>query len=164
MATEDALYAAKVISYAQGFMLLRRAAETYGWSLNYGAIASMWMGGCIIRSAFLGSIRAAYERDPALPSLMLDPFFCEVFGRTIPGLRHVILAGTSTGVPMPGLCAALAFFDGYRCSRLPANLLQAQRDYFGAHTFEWEDEPGTWHHYDWKSNRGRILSSVRKSP
>lgn len=156
---EDALYAAKVVSYAQGFMLFRRAAEAHGWRLDYAAIASMWMGGCIIRSAFLASIRAAYERDAALPSLLLDPFFAAGLARAVPGLRRVLAAGTAAGVPMPGLGAALAFFDGYRCGRLPANLLQAQRDYFGAHTFEWADAPGTWHHVNWTGTGGTTSST-----
>jgi len=132
----QALYASKIISYAQGYMLMQAAAIEYGWNLNYGGIALMWRGGCIIRSAFLGKIKEAFDRNPELTNLLLDPFFKDQLMRAEQSWRKVISDAVLTGIPVPALSAALAFFDGYRSERLPANLLQAQRDYFGAHTYE----------------------------
>ncbi|MDD4645755.1 MAG: decarboxylating NADP(+)-dependent phosphogluconate dehydrogenase, partial [Bacteroidales bacterium] len=137
----SALYASKIISYAQGYMLMQAAAKEYGWNLNYGGIALMWRGGCIIRSAFLGKIKEAYDRNPALTNLLIDPFFKEEINQAQGALRKVISDSVLNGIPVPTLSAALAFFDGYRSNRLPANLLQAQRDYFGAHTYERVDRP-----------------------
>jgi len=132
----QAVYAAKIISYAQGFMLMARAAAEHGWDLDYGSIALMWRGGCIIRSRFLGDIRAAYRRRPDLPSLLADDFFCTAIGACQDGWRRTLARGAEWGLPLAALASALAFYDGYRCARLPANLLQAQRDYFGALTLE----------------------------
>jgi len=147
---ENALYAAKLISYAQGYSLMASAAKTYGWNLNYGGIALMWRGGCIIRSSFLGKIRDAYNEDPELRNLMLAPYFRKVLGECEMSLRRVCAAAMLSGTPVPAFSAALAYFDGYRCDRLPANLLQAQRDYFGAHTYERVDAPrGEHFHTNW---------------
>ena len=147
---QQALYASKIISYAQGYMLMQAAAKEYGWNLNYGGIALMWRGGCIIRSVFLGKIKEAYDRNPALPNLLLDPFFTEQIGSAQPAWRRVVADAVMNGIPVPALSAALSFFDGYRSERLPANLLQAQRDYFGAHTFERTDRPrGEFFHNQW---------------
>jgi len=146
----SALYASKIISYAQGYMLMQAAAKEYGWNLNYGGIALMWRGGCIIRSAFLGKIKEAYDRNPELPNLLLDPFFMEQIEKAQGSWRKVISDAVINGIPVPALSAALAFFDGYRSARLPANLLQAQRDYFGAHTYERTDRPrGEFFHTRW---------------
>jgi 6-phosphogluconate dehydrogenase len=146
----QALYAAKIISYAQGYMLMQAAAKEFGWNLNYGGIALMWRGGCIIRSAFLGKIKEAFERNPDLTNLLLDPFFKEQISNTQVSWRKVISDAVINGLPVPALSAALAFFDGYRSARLPANLLQAQRDYFGAHTYERTDRPrGEFFHTLW---------------
>ncbi len=131
-----ALYASKIISYSQGYMLMQAAAKEYGWKLNYGGIALMWRGGCIIRSAFLGKIKEAYDRNPDLTNLLMDPFFQEQIVMAQGSWREVVSDAVLNGIPIPALSAALAFFDGYRSERLPANLLQAQRDYFGAHTYE----------------------------
>jgi 6-phosphogluconate dehydrogenase len=136
-----ALYAAKIISYTQGYMLMQAAAKEYGWNLNYGGIALMWRGGCIIRSAFLGKIKEAYDRNPSLANLLLDPFFGKQVLSAQSSWRKVISEAVLTGIPVPALSAAISFFDGYRSERLPANLLQAQRDYFGAHTYERTDRP-----------------------
>ena len=156
---EDALYAAKIVSYAQGYMLLRAAAAAYGWNLNYGGIALMWRGGCIIRSRFLGEIKAAYERDPGLANLLLDPFFKEAVESAQAAWRRVIATAVELGIPAPALMAALAFYDGYRTARLPANLLQAQRDYFGAHTYERIDKPrGEFFHTNWTGRGGTTTS------
>lgn len=156
----QALYASKIVSYAQGFMLLREAAKQYGWSLDYGAIALMWRGGCIIRSRFLGEIKAAFEAQPSLPSLLLAPFFLSAVGRCGAGWRAVLGAAVASGTPAPAMAAALSFYDGYRCANLPANLLQAQRDYFGAHTYELTDQPGSPRHTDWTGRGGRVASST----
>ncbi len=160
--TEDirqALYAAKIVSYAQGFMLLREAAKEYRWSLKPGEIASIWRGGCIIRSAFLSKIKAAYDHDPVLANLLLDGYFREVIDRCQPAWRRVIAAAALNGVPVPALSTALAFYDGYRCARLPANLLQAQRDYFGAHTYERVDRPRReFFHTNWTGEGGEVTS------
>jgi 6-phosphogluconate dehydrogenase len=146
----DALYVSKIISYAQGYQLMRAAAKTYGWNLNYGGIALVWRGGCIIRSAFLGKIKDAFDRDPDLGNLLTDPFFMEVVASRQAAWRRVVVAAVQAGIPMPAVSSALAYFDGYRCERLPANLLQAQRDYFGAHTYERVDKPrGEFFHTNW---------------
>ncbi|MBS3967175.1 MAG: decarboxylating NADP(+)-dependent phosphogluconate dehydrogenase [Truepera sp.] len=156
---EDALYAAKIVSYTQGYMLLRAAAAEYGWNLNYGGIALMWRGGCIIRSRFLGEIKAAYDRDPGLVNLLLDPFFREAVESAQAAWRRVIATAVELGIPVPALMAALAFYDGYRTARLPANLLQAQRDYFGAHTYERVDRPrGEFFHTNWTGRGGTTTS------
>jgi len=144
----QALYASKIISYAQGYQLMRAAAKTYGWNLNYGGIALMWRGGCIIRSVFLGKIKEAFDQNPNLENLLLDPFFAEIVQKNQDAWRRVIVKAVEMGIPTPAMMSALNFFDGYRCERLPANLLQAQRDYFGAHTFERLDRPGVFH-LDW---------------
>ncbi|MEJ2290534.1 MAG: decarboxylating NADP(+)-dependent phosphogluconate dehydrogenase [Deinococcales bacterium] len=145
-----ALYAAKIASYAQGFMLLSAAAAEHGWSLDLGKVAMMWRGGCIIRSRFLRDIRDAYAEDPALPNLMLAPYFREAVVGAQEAWRRVVAEGARLGIAMPAFSAALSFYDGYRRGRLPANLIQAQRDFFGAHTFERVDRPrGEFSHYDW---------------
>jgi len=159
-ALRDALYAAKIVSYTQGYMLMQAAAEANGWRLNLGGIALMWRGGCIIRSAFLGDIKTAFERDPALPNLLFDPFFAQAMVRCQAGWRQVVGAAVAAGIPVPALGSALAFFDGFRTARLPANLLQAQRDYFGAHTYQRvDDAPGTPpHHTNWTGSGGSTTS------
>lgn len=150
-----ALYASKIISYAQGYGLLRAAAQTYGWKLDYGSIALSWRGGCIIRSVFLGKIKEAYDRNPDLSSLILDPYFQEALSGALESWRKVVAAGALSGVPLPAMGAALSYFDSYTCDRLPANLLQAQRDYFGAHTYERTDRPrGMFFHTNWTGNSG----------
>jgi 6-phosphogluconate dehydrogenase len=149
-AIHDALYAAKIISYTQGYRLMREAAQTYGWQLNYGDIALLWRGGCIIRSQFLGRIKQAFDKKPELDNLLLDDFFATEIKRTEANWRQAVILGIEAGIPTPAFSSALAFYDGYRSARLPANLLQAQRDYFGAHTYERVDaEPGTFFHTDW---------------
>lgn len=156
-----ALYAAKVISYAQGYTLMRAAAQTYGWNLNYGGIALMWRGGCIIRSVFLGKIKEAFDKNPALSNLLLDPFFKEKIGTAQDGWRRVCAAALLHGIPAPAMTAALSYFDGYRTEKLPANLLQAQRDYFGAHTYERIDKPrGEFFHTNWTGRGGNTASST----
>ena len=155
----QALYASKIISYAQGYHLLRSAAQTYEWNLNYGGIALVWRGGCIIRSAFLGDIKQAFDRDPGLVNLLLDPFFRDAVTSRQAGWRRAIVAAVQSGVPAPCLSAALAYFDGYRSERLPANLVQAQRDYFGAHTYERVDSPrGKFFHTNWTGHGGTTTS------
>ncbi len=155
----DALYASKIVSYAQGFMLFREAAREYGWNLSYGAIALMWRGGCIIRSAFLGKIREAFDREPELRNLLLDPYFQGEVEGAQAGWRRVVAAAVAAGVPVPAYSTALAFYDGYRSARLPANLLQAQRDYFGAHTYERVDRPrGEHFHTNWTGRGGATAS------
>jgi len=150
-----ALYASKIVSYAQGYQLMRAAAATYKWNLNYGGIALVWRGGCIIRSAFLGKIKEAFDRNPQLMNLLLDPFFTEAVATRHTAWRRVVVAAAQTGIPMPAIGSALAYFDGYRCERLPANLLQAQRDYFGAHTYERVDKPrGEFYHTNWTGEGG----------
>jgi len=157
----QALYASKIISYAQGYQLMRAAAEEYGWNLNYGGIALMWRGGCIIRSAFLGRIKEAYERNPGLTNLLLDPFFAKAVQDAQASWRRVVSAAVGLGIPMPAIGAALAFYDGYRTARLPANLLQAQRDYFGAHTYERVDKPrGEFFHTNWTGRGGNTSAST----
>ena len=155
-----ALYAAKIVSYAQGYMLMAAAAEQYGWRLNYGGIALMWRGGCIIRSAFLGDIKQAFDRDPQLANLLQAPFFAEAMKRCEPSWRRVVATAVSRGIPVPAFGSALAFFDGIRSARLPANLLHAQRDYFGAHTYERVDRPrGEFFHTNWTGSGGRTAST-----
>ena len=146
----EALLGAKIISYAQGFALMRAAADEQGWPLDYGRIAGLWRGGCIIRSVFLDRIKAAYDCDPGLSNLMLDPYFADKLAGAQQSLRQVVSAAVSAGIPAPALSAALAYYDGYRCQRLGTNLLQAQRDYFGAHTYERTDRPrGEFFHTLW---------------
>jgi len=156
-----ALYASKIISYTQGYMLMRAAAEQYKWNLNYGGIALMWRGGCIIRSAFLGDIKEAFEKDPGLTNLLLDPFFKKAIKSCQRSWRKVISTAIKKGIPLPAFSTALAFFDGFRSERLPANLLQAQRDYFGAHTYERLDQPrGKFFHTNWTGTGGRVASGT----
>jgi len=156
-----ALYASKIVSYAQGFMLLRAAAKEYGWKLNYGNIALMWRGGCIIRSAFLGKINEAFTKHPRLQNLMLDIFFKRGIRHSQKGWRNVVSVAAKRGIPVPAISTALAFFDSYRSERLPANLLQAQRDYFGAHTYERMDKPrGEFFHTNWTGRGGDVSSST----
>jgi 6-phosphogluconate dehydrogenase len=158
---KDALYASKIVSYAQGYALMRAAAEEYNWKLNYGGIALMWRGGCIIRSAFLGKIKVAFDNNPAMTNLLLDPFFREKVDKAQNGWRNVVAAAVSNGIPVPAISTALGYFDGYRCERLPANLLQAQRDYFGAHTYERTDKPrGEFFHTNWTGRGGTTASST----
>lgn len=157
----DALYAAKIVSYAQGYALMRRAAHTYGWNLNNGGIALMWRGGCIIRSVFLGKIKEAFDRMPNLTNLLLDPFFKEKVLTAQSGWRSVVASAVTNGIPVPSMSAALSYFDGYRTERLPANLLQAQRDFFGAHTYERVDrERGTFFHTNWTGKGGDTSAST----
>ncbi len=160
-ALRDALFASKIVSYAQGFLLMKEAAKEHGWKLDYGAIALMWRGGCIIRSVFLDRIKRAFDADAQIPNLLVDPFFA---GKTIacaPGWRKVVAAAVTAGIPTPALSAALAYFDGYRCARLPANLVQAQRDYFGAHTYERTDRPrGEFFHTNWTGRGGTTSAST----
>lgn len=154
-----ALYCSKIVSYAQGFMLMREAAKENNWNLNYGGIALMWRGGCIIRSVFLGNIKEAFERDPKLSNLLLDDFFKKAIMSNQGSWRKVISAAVLNGVPVPALSAALAFFDGYRAGRLPANLLQAQRDYFGAHTYQLLDNDA-FVHTNWTGQGGNVSAST----
>ena len=155
-----ALYASKIVSYAQGFMLMRAAAKEYGWRLKYGNIALMWRGGCIIRSRFLDKIKEAYEKHPRLPNLMLDIFFKGQIRRSQKGWRNVVAVAAKRGIPVPAFSSALAFYDSYRAEQLPANLLQAQRDYFGAHTYERTDKPrGEFFHTDWTGHGGNVSST-----
>ena len=158
---EKALYAAKIVSYAQGFLLLREAAGEYKWKLNYGGIALMWRGGCIIRSAFLGKIKEAFEKKPDLENLLLDPFFANAIEDAQGPWRRVVSTAVKSGIPVPSLASALAYFDAYRSERLPANLLQAQRDYFGAHTYERIDRPrGEFFHTNWTGHGGTTSAST----
>ena len=157
----DALYASKIVSYAQGYMLMRAAAAENGWQLNYGGIALMWRGGCIIRSGFLGKIKEAYDRHPKLPNLLLDDYFRGEIRRVQKGWRQTVALAIKRGIPVPAFSTALSFYDGYRQARLPANLLQAQRDYFGAHTYERVDRArGEFFHTNWTGTGGRVSSST----
>jgi 6-phosphogluconate dehydrogenase len=140
-----ALYASKICSYAQGFQLLRAADDTYRWGLKFGSIASLWRAGCIIRARFLSKIKEAYDRDAALPNLLLDPYFVSAVQEAGPGWRKVVAAAAEAGVPVPAFSSALAYYDSYRSAVLPANLLQAQRDFFGAHTYRRTDRDGVFH-------------------
>ncbi|MDD5602566.1 MAG: decarboxylating NADP(+)-dependent phosphogluconate dehydrogenase [Eubacteriales bacterium] len=156
-----ALYASKIVSYAQGYTLMRAAAKTYGWNLNYGGIALMWRGGCIIRSVFLGKIKEAFDKDPGLTNLLIAPFFKEKVEAAQESWRRVAARAVENGIPLPALTTALCYFDGYRNARLPANLLQAQRDYFGAHTYERIDSPrGEFFHTDWTGEGGATASTA----
>ena len=157
----QALYASKIVSYAQGYQLMRAAAEHYKWNLNYGGVALMWRGGCIIRSAFLGKIKEAFDKNPELENLLLDPFFADAVDSAQDSWRKVVTTSVAMGIPMPATSSALAFFDGYRAERLPANLLQAQRDYFGAHTYERVDKPrGEFFHTNWTGRGGTTAAST----
>ncbi len=156
-----ALFCSKLISYAQGYMLLREAAKTYKWHLNMGGVALMWRGGCIIRSAFLNDIKQAYDKNPELENLLMDEFFFGVLNKYQASWRKAIIHAIEIGVPTPAFSTALAFYDGYRTERLPANLLQAQRDFFGAHTYERVDKPrGEFFHTNWTGRGGRVSSST----
>ncbi len=157
----NALYAAKIVSYAQGYSLMRGAAQDYNWNLNYGGIALMWRGGCIIRSAFLGKIKEAFDRNANLENLLLDPYFTDTVLKAQEGWRRVVAIAVEHGIPVPAMSSAMAYFDGYRSERLPANLLQAQRDYFGAHTYERIDKPrGQFFHTNWTGRGGDTASST----
>ena len=156
----DALYASKIISYTQGYMLMQAAASEYDWSLNYGGVALMWRGGCIIRSAFLGKIKEAFDKEPNLTNLLLDNYFKNEVAGAQAGWRRIIAKAVAAGIPVPAMSSALAFYDGYRRERLPANLLQAQRDYFGAHTYERVDKPrGEFFHTNWTGSGGYVTAS-----
>lgn len=158
---QQALLASKMVSYAQGYDLMQEAAKEYGWNLNYGGIALMWRGGCIIRSAFLSKIKEAFDETPDLTNLLLAPYFTEKVTTAQAGWRRVVAAAVTNGIPAPSLTSALAYFDGYRCERLPANLLQAQRDYFGAHTYERTDKPrGEFFHTNWTGKGGNTSSTT----
>jgi len=160
-AIRQALYASKIISYAQGYTLMRAAADANGWNLNYGGIALMWRGGCIIRSAFLGKIKEAFDKNPELKNLLMDDYFSETVSSLVPAWRKVAAYAIQAGIPMPAFTAALSYFDGYTCGRLPANLLQAQRDYFGAHTYERTDKNrGEFFHTNWTGCGGDTASSA----
>jgi 6-phosphogluconate dehydrogenase len=156
-----ALYAAKIVSYAQGYQLMRAAAAEYKWNLNYGGIALMWRGGCIIRSAFLGKIKEAFDKEPNLTNLLLTPFFKDAVEKAQASWRRVVTTAVEMGIPVPAISTALAYYDGYRHERLPANLLQAQRDYFGAHTYERVDRPrGEFSHTNWTGRGGDTAAST----
>ena len=156
-----ALFASKIVSYAQGYVLMRSAAADCQWDLNYGGIALMWRGGCIIRSVFLGNIKEAFDNNPDLENLMLDPFFKEKIDNAQASWRRVVATAAENGIPIPALSSALAYYDGYRTERLPANLLQAQRDYFGAHTYERVDRPrGEFYHTNWTGRGGDTAAST----
>lgn len=157
---KQALYASKIVSYAQGFMLLKEAAAQYNWDLDYGSIALMWRGGCIIRSVFLGQIKLAFDKDPNLKSLLLAPFFLDAITKAQKGWRNVIMTAVELGIPTPALSTALAFYDGYRSEMLPANMLQAQRDYFGAHTYELLGQEGKFVHTNWTGHGGNVSAST----
>jgi 6-phosphogluconate dehydrogenase len=157
----QALYAAKIVSYAQGFMLMRAAAKEYSWTINYGSVASIWRAGCIIRSVFLDKIKNAYKTDPQLTNLLLDKFFKTAIDQTQASWRDVVASAVQAGLPVPCLSTGLAFYDGYRADKLPANLIQAQRDYFGAHTYERTDKPrDEWFHTNWTGRGGDVSSST----
>ncbi|MDR0232907.1 MAG: decarboxylating NADP(+)-dependent phosphogluconate dehydrogenase [Dysgonamonadaceae bacterium] len=158
---KNALYASKIVSYAQGYLLMKEAAKEYKWNLNNGGIALMWRGGCIIRSVFLGKIKDAFDKNPDLTNLLLDPFFKEKVLSAQDSWRRVVTTALANGIPTPCFCAALTYFDGYRTERLPANLLQAQRDYFGAHTYERIDKPrGEFFHTNWTGRGGNTSAST----
>ncbi|MEA3288387.1 MAG: decarboxylating NADP(+)-dependent phosphogluconate dehydrogenase [Candidatus Marinimicrobia bacterium] len=158
---EEALYASKIVSYAQGYQLMRAAATSYEWNLNYGGIAMMWRGGCIIRSVFLGKIKDAFEMNPELNNLLLDPFFRDAVTNAQAAWRRVVMKAVELGIPMPAISSALVYYDGFRSERLPANLLQAQRDYFGAHTYERVDKlRGEVFHTNWTGRGGTTSAST----
>jgi len=157
----QALFASKIVSYAQGYVLMRAAAEDFGWKLNYGGIALMWRGGCIIRSVFLGNIKEAFDKNPDLSNLLLDPFFKNKIDEAQDSWRRVVATALQNGIPIPALSSALCYYDGLRTERLPANLLQAQRDYFGAHTYERVDKPrGEFFHTNWTGRGGDTAAST----
>jgi len=156
---QQALFASKMVSYCQGFMLLDKASKEYRWNLDPGTIASVWRGGCIIRSVFLDRIKAAFEKNPSLPSLFLDDYFNTSLEKCQGGWRETVAAAVEAGIPVPAMSSALSFYDGYRCNNLPANLIQAQRDYFGAHAYERNDRPrGVFFHFDWTGNGGETTA------
>ena len=156
----DALFASKIVSYAQGYALLREAGKEYNWRLNFGAIALMWRGGCIIRSSFLGKIKEAFDVNDELPNLLIDPYFQGQIDSCQAGWRKVVALAVTNGIAVPAIASALGYFDGYRTERLPANLLQAQRDYFGAHTYERIDKPrGEFFHTNWTGRGGNTTSN-----
>ncbi len=156
----QALYSAKIVSYAQGFSLLQKASETNKWNIDFGQVAILWKGGCIIRSVFLNDIKSAYDLDDKLPNLLLNPFFKEQLSNNIDSWREIAALAILSGVPIPALSSSLAYFDGYLTEKLPANLLQAQRDFFGAHTYERNDRPrGEYYHTDWTGKGGKTASS-----
>jgi len=157
----QALYAAKIVSYAQGYMLLKDQSEEQAWDLDYGTVATLWRAGCIIRAAFLDRIREAYAEEPDLPNLLAAPYFKDQITHALPSWRRLVAAGVHLGIPLPAMSSALAFFDGWRSERLPANLLQAQRDYFGAHTYERIDQPrGDFFHTDWTGEGGDVTAGT----
>ncbi|PKL09739.1 MAG: phosphogluconate dehydrogenase (NADP(+)-dependent, decarboxylating) [Spirochaetae bacterium HGW-Spirochaetae-7] len=157
----EALLASKLVSYAQGYMLMREAAREFGWDLNYGGIAMMWRGGCIIRSVFLDKIKAAFDRNPGLENLLLDDWFSKTELHSQTAWRKIVSAGVNAGIPLPAMGSALSFFDGYRTARLPANMLQALRDYFGAHTYERTDRPrGEFFHTNWTGEGGNVSAGI----
>jgi 6-phosphogluconate dehydrogenase len=156
---EQALYAAKILSYTQGYMMMRVASQEQKWDLNYGGVALLWRGGCIIRSAFLGKIKEAFDRNPELTNLLLDPYFKTEVDTAQPSWRRVVAKSVETGIPVPVMSSTLAFFDGYRSEWLPANLTQAQRDYFGAHTYQRTDAPRSeTFHTNWTGTGGKVTS------
>jgi len=160
-AVRDAVYASKIVSYTQGYLLMSAAAQQYNWELNYGGIALMWRGGCIIRSKFLAKIKDAFDNDPNLRNLLLDPYFQDVATKVQPGWRFATSCAITHGIPLPGITSALSYYDGLRTETLPANLLQAQRDYFGAHTYERVDKPrGQWFHTNWTGRGGNTHSTT----
>jgi len=160
-ALRESVFASKLISYAQGYLLMRAAAKEFKWSLNYGGIALMWRGGCIIRSKFLGKIKEAFDHNPDLQNLLFDPYFQAKVAQCQQSWREVVAASVIHGIPLPGIGAALAYFDGLRTERLPANLLQAQRDFFGAHTYERIDKPrNQFFHTNWTGKGGTTASST----
>ncbi|MBN2787245.1 MAG: decarboxylating NADP(+)-dependent phosphogluconate dehydrogenase [Paludibacteraceae bacterium] len=158
---KQALFASKLVSYAQGYLLMKEAAKEYGWTLNNGGIALMWRGGCIIRSTFLGNIKDAFDKNPELSNLLMDPFFKDKILKAQEGWRRVVVAATMNGIPVPTISSALSYYDGFRTERLPANLLQAQRDYFGAHTYERLDKPrGEFFHTNWTGRGGNTFATT----
>jgi len=160
---KNALYASKIVSYAQGFVLIKAASEAFKWDIDFGSVALMWRGGCIIRSKFLGNIKQAFEKNPKLENLMLDSFFCGKIGSSQASWRRVVSVAALNGYPVPTMSSALAYYDGYRTARLPANLLQAQRDFFGAHQYERIDKPrGDFFHTNWTGHGGSTASSTYK--
>jgi len=160
-AIKDALYASKIVSYAQGFVLIRAASDEFKWEVNLGSCALMWRGGCIIRSKFLGNIKAAFDKNPSLNNLMLDDFFKDAIHKAQAGWRKVCILSYEYGIPCPTFTSALSYYDGYRTARLPANLLQAQRDYFGAHQYQkLDDKDGQWYHTNWTGRGGNTASST----
>jgi 6-phosphogluconate dehydrogenase len=159
-ALSRALYCAKIISYTQGFSLMKNVSGKYGWGLDYGAVARIWRGGCIIRSSFLDKIDSAYKKEPELENLLFAPSFTEIINTAQADLRHIVATAAAGGIPVPCFSAALNYYDGLRSARLPANLLQAQRDYFGAHTYELTDKKqGEFFHTDWTGRGGATTST-----